>query len=167
MKYIIIIIQFFFLHTCSNKAEHKIEYLRHVGDIPFDSRIDDTNFTPCHEDLATVHYAFNNPNLYEGEKPAIVKEFKNLSLPKINKNNGYVIIRFMINCEGKTGRFRVEQLDNNYEPKKFSKELVNTLLSKTKSLNKWIPATFDEKKYDYYKYLTFKIVDNQIATILP
>jgi len=73
----------------------------------------------------------------------------------------------MVNCEGKTGRFRAEELDNNYEPKKFSSDLVNTLLSKTKSLNKWIPATYDDRKYDYYKYLTFKIVDNQIETILP
>ena len=73
----------------------------------------------------------------------------------------------MVNCKGQTGRFRVEQLDMNYKPKKFDNEIVDSILSTTKSLDGWLPATYDNKEFDYYKYLTFKIVDNKIIDILP
>ena len=168
MKYIILTFVFG-IYSCSNvdKNEHKYEYLRHVGDIPFDSKLDNPEFEPCHEDLSFVHYNFNNPDLYEGEKPAIIKAFKTINLVESPKNTGYITIRFMVNCKGQTGRFRVEQLDMNYKPKKFDNEIMDSILSTTKSLDGWLPATYDNKEFDYYKYLTFKIVDNKIIDILP
>lgn len=170
MRYIILIL-IVICSSCDNKngrkADQNTEYLRHVGDIPFDSKVDDQNFKPCHEDMAFVHYNFGNSDLYEGEKPAIVRTFMNINLPKIEGSSGYITVRFMVNCEGKTGRFRVEQLDFSYKEKKFNAAIVNAILSATKSLNGWIPATYKDKVYDYYKYLTFKIIDNQITDILP
>lgn len=168
MKYIILIFTLS-LYSCTNekKSDHEHEYLRQVGDISFDSKLDDPEFIPCHEDLTLVHYNFSNPDLYEGEKPAIIHPFKKIILPKIEDSNGYITIRFMVNCEGKTGRFRVEQLDFDYKEKKFNSDLVDSILLTTMSLDGWIPAKYDERIFDYYKYLTFKIIDNQITDILP
>ena len=162
MRYIVLVLSLCFF-ACNQKVEDKPknEYLRQVGDIPFDSELDDPKFKPCNEELATVHYAFDNPNGYEGEKPAIVEAFRSISSKKDPEATGYITIRFMVNCNGETGRFRVEQLDNDYKPKKFNESFVADILSTTKSLDGWIPATYKDRKFDYYKYLTFKI------TILP
>ncbi|NOT36608.1 MAG: hypothetical protein HOP11_04465 [Saprospiraceae bacterium] len=168
MKYIVL---FFTLSICACnntlKKDHKHEYLRHVGDIPFDNTLDDPAFRPCNEESARVHHNFNNPDLYEGEKPAMIKPLMQLEFAKIEGESGYITIRFMVNCEGKTGRYRVEQLDFEYKDKKFNEKIIDSLLSKTKSLDKWIPAKSEDFVYDYYKYLTFKIIDNQIKDILP
>ena len=169
MKYIALILVLG-IYSCynSNTSQNKHEHLRHVGDIPFDSQLDDPNFKPCHEDLATVYYArFSNSNLYKGEKPEITKVFMNMIFLKIEGSSGYITIRFLVNCEGKTGRFRVEQLDFDYKEKKFNSAIGDSILSRTKSLDGWIPAISGERAYDYYKYLTFKIIDNQITDILP
>ena len=168
MKYIIVILSLSLI-SCNgtNKGKKEKEYLRHVGDIPIDKKLDDPMFVPCNEHQATMHYAFEDPNLYKGEKPAIVNAFKNISFAKDPEMTGYITIRFMVNCEGKIGRFRVEQLDTEYKPKKFNVEFVEAILSTTKSLNGWIPATRNNKAYDYYKYLTFKIIENEIVDILP
>lgn len=149
--------------TSNMKAEH----LRHVGDIVADRNMDDPNFKACQEDRAAVHYNFDSPNLYEGEKPAIVRAFMDMDLPKVKGSLGYVTVRFMVNCKGETGRFRVEQVDTDYKKKTFNTGISDAILATTKSLNGWIPATYDGKVYDYYKYLTFKIIDNQIVDVLP
>ena len=161
MKQQIIIILSIFVISCSQE-----EY-KNVGDIPFDSDLDDPQFKPCHEDLTLVHYNFGNPDLYKDEKPAIVNAFKNIQLVQHPKNTGFITVRFMVNCEGETGRFRIEQLDMNYKPMKFNGAILDTIVSTTKSLDGWLPATYDNKVFDYYKYLTFKIVDNKIVDILP
>jgi len=169
MKYLVLTL--FFITVSCKRTENSIdqhEHLRHVGDIAFDAALDDPEFEPCHEDLSFVHYNFGNPDLYEGEKPAIINAFKTIDFFQVaEQNTGYITIRFMVNCNGETGRFRVEQLDFNYKAKKFDKVIVDSILSTTKSLDGWIPATFNDKAFDYYKYLTFKIVDNKIIDILP
>ena len=144
------------LISCKNTSDKQSTYLANVGIIPKDESVDDPNFQPCHEDYSLFYYQVDNSDhLYKGEKPAIVKTFDDIKLPAIDQNDGYVTIRFLVNCKGETGKFRVEG------------ELVTQLLEKTKQLDGWLPATREGYKCDYYKYLTFKIIDNQIVDILP
>ena len=72
-----------------------------------------------------------------------------------------------MNCEGKTGMFRVQQMDENYKETFFDKRFTNQLLEFTKSLNEWIPKEYLGIKINYYQYLTFKIKDGKISEILP
>ena len=90
-------------------------------------------------------------------------------LPKLlNKNqNGLIRIRFIVNCEGKAGRFRVLQSDYSYKEKEFNKEIVSQLLSITKQINNWEVLYKQENAVDYYMYLIFKITDGQLTEILP
>jgi hypothetical protein len=109
----------------------------------------------------------NTSHLYHGEKPAIVKAFDEIDLPVIDQNDGYVTIRFLVNCKAETGRFRLEQVNFDYQDKIFEGELVTQLLEKTKQLDGWLPGVREGLRCDYYKYLTFKIINNQIVDILP
>ena len=149
------------------RANKKEEVPRHVGDIAFDAAIDTTNFKPCHEDLALQYYNFGKAIQYEGEKTKIVRQFDAQYKPVATEEDGYVTIRFLVNCEGKTGRFRTVELDENYLEKKMNPQITNQLLNITASLDGWIVGTLEGRKYDYYQYLTFKITDGDIENIMP
>ena len=77
-------------------------------------------------------------------------------------------IRFVVNCEGKTGRFRLMASDLKYQPKKFDKKITSQLMEISKNLTGWLPKKTDKGKLiDYYQYLIFKIKDGKIKRILP
>ena len=80
--------------------------------------------------------------------------------------NGYVTIRFLVNCEGKTGLFRTQQLNENYTEENFDRDFIENL-SFTKSLYGWITKEVQRRKSDYYQYLTYKITDGKVSEILP
>ncbi len=164
----------FLLASCSPIAESKTEvevkeYKRHVGDILFDASVDDANFKPCHEDLTTQYYAFGKGIMYKGEKAELDRQIRNAfeKAQEETEESGYIIIRFIINCEGKSGWFRMEEIDMNYKPKEFSTAISKNVLQIVKELKGWEAGTYEGKSYDYYQYLTFKIVDGQIQSILP
>ena len=85
----------------------KIKPTSNVGDIEFDEKLDDKNFKLCN--TSQLQYFNLNELQYEGEKLAIIENFEQLNLETDAKSNGYITIRFIINCEGKTNRFRVQQ----------------------------------------------------------
>lgn len=145
-------------------------YPDHVGDIIFDKNIDDPAFKRCLDhDYGIQYYDLSSSNgiQYKGEKIEIVQALEKLKLSSSQKINGYVTIRFLVNCEGKTGLFRIQQMNENYQEENFDKGFVNKLLNFTKSLNGWIPKETQGRKLDYYQYLTYKITDGKVSEILP
>lgn len=166
MKNLLLLIIFVFFYSC-NSSEQKNESLRHVGDILFDPKVDTTNFQPCHEDLTFQYYNFSNAIQYEGEKAKIIREFQSKFETTAKEDSGYVTIRFIVNCNGQTGWFRITTMDLAYKPKSLSNKLSNELLDITKELDGWIPGEFNGEKFDYYQYLTFKILNGKIENIMP
>lgn len=142
-----------------------------VGAIPFDEAVDDENFQLCDEGLVRQYYgryASDEPAGYKGEKRGLEAAFsEKYAYPVVNGENGYVTIRFMVNCEGKSGRFRVEEMGFDNEPKTFDPALVRKLLDITKALDGWIPVKRKGNPYDFYQYLTFVIRNGQIEKIMP
>ena len=144
------------------------EYLRHVGDIAFDPELDDPNFEVCNEKSTQQYYAFSNGFQYKGEKTKIREEVHAAyTAPNDATQNGYITIRFMVNCKGQTGRFRVETMDRDFQPFQFKDESAAKLLKIVQSLKDWNIAYYEGKPFDYYQYFTFKINSGQIEAILP
>jgi hypothetical protein len=94
-----------------------------VGDIAFDPAQDDPAFELCNERSVKQYYvrgSYDTPAGYRGEKKALVAEFTaRYRFPVVEEENGYLTIRFVVNCRGKTGRFRVQEMDFDYQPKSF------------------------------------------------
>jgi hypothetical protein len=157
------------VQSCGQTQNTASIYSDHVGDIAFDAKIDDSGFKICtNETNIPQYYRFGKGLQYKGEKIAINKHFSENFKNRIQKNEtGFLTIRFVVNCEGRTGRFRIEGMDNNYQKKKFDKELENQILKLTKQLNGWIVGELQGQKIDYYQYLTFKLVDGQLVEIMP
>ena len=156
------------LFSCKEKeSEVSIpKYPAQVCDIGFDPEIDEIDFQPCDEDWIQQHYSFRD--LYKGGKDAIEKAFIHVNrAATMSELNGYITIRFIVNCKQETGRFRVQEMNLDYQPTHFPAELIDVLLMSAKGLDKWQPAKYKDRVYDYYQYLTFKISAGQIAAILP
>ena len=151
------------------KVNPKKEYLRYVGDIELNDQIDEMDFKVCNGDDKILQY-FNlgKGPVYSGEKSKILNTFKSKYKPITNKKeNGLIRIRFVVNCEGKAGRFRVLQSDYNYQETEFNKEIVSQLFNITKGIENWEVFKRNEVPVDYYMYLIFKITDGQLTKILP
>lgn len=144
-----------------------MSYAENVGDITFDKNLDDPNFKVCNEKQVPQYYNFGKGLQYNGEKPKIIEHFKSFKELNGSGDTGFITIRFIVNCEGKTGRFRVQEMDNNYNSKSFHKEIRDQLLTLTESLEGWIIGSDQGHVFDYYQYLTFKIHDGKLIEIMP
>jgi hypothetical protein len=106
--------------------------------------------------------------VYAGEKSSILNTFKSkYETFSDSDQNGFIRLRFIVNCEGKTGRFRVLQSDENFEEIEFDKKIVNQLVAITKGIENWEIFYRKDDPIDYYMYLIFKIKDGQLTEILP
>lgn len=165
MKKIIYLAAFLIVVSCQS------EKYNDVGDIPFNAVLDDPNFEICNENLIKQYYIRRSRDTapgFNGEKRALENEiFNKYSFPKKLNQNGYITVRFIINCHGQSGRFRMEEMDFEFNSKKFDTKLSLQILEIVKKLNKWSPRKRGEKMYDSYQYLTFKIESGQILKILP
>lgn len=162
---------FSILFSCQSekKVSEKEEYLRWVGDIEQNDQIDETEFKVCNGDDKILQY-FNlgEGPVYSGEKSKIINMLKSKYQPiSDKKENGLIRIRFVVNCEGQAGRYRVLQSDYDYQEKEFEKEIVSQLLNITKGIENWEVFKRNEVPVDYYMYLIFKITDGQLTEILP
>lgn len=149
------------LFSCQTEKMSKI--FSNVGDIEFDEKLDDKNFRICNSSV-TQYFSLEKKIQYRGEKISIEEKLKKDFSQKLSeKENGYITIRFIVNCEGKTGYFRVQEMNSNYEQTNFNKDFVQEILRFTQNLDGWE----NWEKKDYYQYLTFKIENGKVSEILP
>jgi hypothetical protein len=162
------ILIFTFTSCLQSCEQNKSNYLRHVGDIEFDSKIDNPNFKCCHdEDRIKQYFNFGKGLQYKGEKYAIVQIFKDNYKPVAINERGLIRIRFIVNCKGESGRFRIDAMDVNYNPSSFDERISDQILRITRGLDAWLPLSTKQGPQDYYQYLIFNIENGDIKEILP
>lgn len=160
------------LSSCQATSNTTKEYPRMIGDISYDATIDTSQFTLCNDDKwAVQYYAFTTST---GEKPYLYEKYHlqkifedNYNPETAQKESGLLRIRFIVNCEGESGRFRMIGMDENYKEKEFDTSITNQLLSITQHQLKWKPFKTSSIERDYYMYLIFKIEKGKIIEILP
>ena len=109
-----------------------------------------------------------NLNVTGWEKYEVEKIFeKNYNHKIVKKESGNIRIRFLVNCKGVSGRYRIIGMDKNYKEKHFDTSITNQLLSITQRLVKWKPFIKNNIQRDYYQYLIFKIEKGELIEILP
>lgn len=157
------------LFSCSRTtAPKESKYLRMVGDIESDPKQDDPAFKLCNEAQAKQYHNFEQGFQYKGEKPQLKRVFEQgYSAKKMAGESGLIRIRFLVNCKGETGRFRLMGMNERYEPKTFDASITRQLLKLTKNLTGWKLMPNENAPEDYYQYLIFKIQDGQLIEIMP
>jgi len=157
-------------HVTTENQTVKEEYPRWIEDIAHDPALDNPNFTTCRSDDEVYQYFNLGDNIeIEGERYYIDRTFeKEYDLNIAAKESGLVRVRFLVNCEGESDRFRLLTSDLKYQPYEMHPSITDQLMTITKSLTGW-KQKFDNEgqAVDYYQYLVFRIVDGKILNIQP
>jgi hypothetical protein len=138
-----------------------------VGDLKFDPKTDDPHFQICDPDYIIQYYGTGTG--YKGGK----KEIRNYLIQHFKYEaafsaiSGYITIRFIVNCKGQAGWFRIKQVDQHYQHANFNKRMVDQLFDLTKKLNGWIPGNVNGVNCDTYYYLNFKLLKGYLKDITP
>ena len=159
-----------FLTSCQENEAKKVvqEIPRYVEDIAPDELIDDPNFNTCKGENVLQYFNVGNGLEYEGGKRTILDTFKNkYKVPKRSEFSGLIRVRFIVNCNGSSGRFRHLSMDYNYKEVEAPESIIDQLVTITQKLDKWSIKRVDDFPIDYYQYLSFKIENGQIVKILP
>jgi hypothetical protein len=111
------------------------------------------------------YYSFDIKYPLSSEK--LTEEVNQMLTYQPKQMNGFITIRFVVNCKGQTGNFEVYQTGDNYQIVKFEDKYVEQLLCFVKSLDGWKMAIYKDKNYDYYTYFAFKIEYGKVTEIVP
>lgn len=146
-----------------------INYLmkNHVGDIEFDSSRDNPSFNICNEKHIYQYYSVGTH--YEGERKAMREEiYQHLQNKKLmlDKKDGIITFRFVVNCNGKSDRYQYKSIDANFTETNFKESEVKKVLSAVENLRSWVPGINKKgDKVDSYYQINFKIKDGIILDI--
>jgi len=141
------------------------KYNNLVGDIPVQADIDNPNFQLC-DSTKVIHQ--RTALRYLGGNEAIEKTYMDKFNPQSSYTQftGYVVIRFIMNCNNETGRFRVQSLADDFSLQKCPSGMQEELLTIAKNLNAWQHAPTKDTKLDYTKYINIKITNGKVVEIL-
>jgi hypothetical protein len=151
------------------QAQPTVTPQRHdnVGDIAFDPALDDPSFH-LHDSTRVWQY-YNSAAYWLDHKDSITRFIRDRYHPPANatNENGWLTIRFIINTQGRTGRFRLQEMDTTYQPTHFDPRISAALLAAIKDWPDWQPAHYNERRFDTYQYITFRLRQGRITTISP
>ena len=149
----------------SNQPVDMSEYPSQFGEIPFDPTVDDPGFKLC-DSTNLVHSRVSLS--YVGGRKRIEEICKDIFEKHKSRYDydGYIIVRFLVNCEGKIGRLRFESLDEGFTKQKSPDGLVELIRESINALNEWTIIPPENVGKDHSKYLNFKIKNGQIDDII-
>jgi hypothetical protein len=155
-------IAIFLIFGCQNSKKPQQYYENQIGDTPFDKTRDNPSFKFCDSTKVLHKRAYIT---YSGGKKALEEELikKYIFQPNYKTFSGYFIIRFAVNCNNETGRFRMEVLDTNFTKTNCPEDLKNHILSLSKSLKNWNHVFYRGKDYDGYRFINIKMKHGKIV----
>ncbi|SHK73182.1 hypothetical protein SAMN04488007_3703 [Maribacter aquivivus] len=134
-----------------------------VGDIDFDSSIDNSEFVVCNEEYIVQYYSAGT--YYEGGKKAIKKELRELITHLDFEKSGIITFRFIVNCKNQTGRFRIKMVNTDLKETSFNSSNIKQIQESIKNLKDWHAGKWNNQPLDTYYNLSFKIQDGKITDI--
>ncbi|MFK8057826.1 MAG: hypothetical protein AB8F78_16990 [Saprospiraceae bacterium] len=139
---------------------------------PENTLISDTQgWAPCRDVLLIADYYNPTPDIgYPGGHYTLKRDLlPKLDLAPFASESGYLTIRFVVNCEGETGRFTTDEADLNFKPKQFPAAAVKDVALAIQTLKGWNTGRVgpDEPLADFYTYITLKFEDGKLIDLLP
>mgnify|MGYP001793618642 CR=1 FL=1 len=142
------------------KYAHNVEY------IDPEEAFSDVGFEVCDEERIAQYYNPKRASYSKGKnglRNFILSNYEN----KGYTDSGYLNIRFIINCEGKAGRYIIHENNLDLEPTDLDDAMVEQIFKLTQKLEQWNPVFFRDKPWDAYMYLSYRIEHGEIIEILP
>lgn len=175
-KLLCVLVTLVLVAGCNSKFSNQVVQLwnsepppyRWVGDIKDDPSMDDPTFEICGgDDNVAQYFHFSQGLQIVGEQRAIQDTFQEDYQPVDLDQSGWIRIRFIVNCKGETGRFRLTGSDENYAAFEFDPMITEQLLRITQKLKGWAIHENQYGSLNYYQYLVFVMEKGEIKEILP
>ena len=127
------------------------------------------DFKLCTHTDEIIDYYNTDPDIhYMGGKYALWKVIQpQLQPTRYEGISGYMTFRFVINCNGETGRFTLEAADLDFQPAQFPETAISHLGNITANLTEWRPGVHKGEPADAYAYLTYKFKNGELVELLP
>lgn len=136
-----------------------------LGYIPHDTRYDHPDYIVC--DSTKINSGRNSVQYAEGTKKLREDILVNYSYnPAYAAFSGYIVIRFLVNCEGNTGRYRAQALNLDFTSADAPDGLLEQSIALLKSLDQWVKSSKQGKQAEYAKYINLKMENGHIQHIL-
>lgn len=138
-----------------------------IGSIQYDSSRDSINFHLCDEYNISEYYQVSSTyvdGLY-GIRKDIQKHIEVIE-DSFLIGNGILVIRFILNCRGELGRFRVKKFDSRMKLQIVSENFRRKIFNIFKNMNRWLPGEYDKKKYDVYVQFKLRFKGNKCVDIM-
>jgi len=168
--YLSIIILFFFIVGCINErtlAERVEDFPRTNHDlsyISFNENKDDIDFVICDSTkMGSGRSRVMYTDGLEGLTRDLTSSYK--SDESFNSFRGFIVIRFLMNCHGETGRYRAESIDLDFSPLIAPEGMVENVLELVKGLENWSVSN-NSKGNEYSKYVNIKFEDGKIQNVI-
>ena len=125
--------------------------------------VNQSDFKMCWDRRPFEYFSFDPDISYlHGNKALLKRLIKDAPLAK---GNGFMTIHFAINCEGKVGRFGLEQMDTNYQSASYNPELIEHLMKEISKITEWnLPENITT---DTHRFFMFKIRNGKITEVWP
>ncbi|MEM6642598.1 MAG: hypothetical protein AAF616_06435 [Bacteroidota bacterium] len=148
----------------SQHGMHRVGWIN-----PENTLSSDEGFRICGHERAIADYYNSNPDgsYIHGKRALLDTVFTHLDETKLLDQSGRLVFRFVVNCQGKPGRFIAKGYNLDYQLMEFHESTVKHLYSIMVRLQEWRPVVIREEPRDAYFYITFNIKDGKIVDVLP
>ncbi len=104
--------------------------------IPFDSTVDNPDFIVCD---STAIGSGRNRLQYIGGINKLTEDISSQfsQQQKYDFYDGYIVIRFIVNCDGKSGRYRAQALNLDFSQKIETTDILEYTISLIQNLDHW------------------------------
>ena len=143
-------------------------YEHYIGYLDPETTISSKGFEVCGQGkISATHHGAEGLG-YKPNKWGFKKRIENKYDKKNYTDSGYVFFRFIVNCNGLSGRFEIIQTNLEMEEVTLNPEMVEQLYELTKDGENWnAPKNNISEPINYYTYVFYKIQNGEITEILP
>jgi len=143
-------------------------YKHYIGYIDQDKALLNDKYELCNKGRLVHTYSSASLDAYAGSK----KHFRDaVNTTFNNKTNytdsGYLNFRFLVNCEGNAGWFEIIEMNLDLKETPLNKNMVDDLFKFTSNSKHWDIVSYNEKPYNYYMYISYRIENGKVTEIIP
>lgn len=125
--------------------------------------INSSNFKMCLDSRPYEYYNYEPDIKYTHGNNTLLKRL--IKDAPSTKGNGFITIHFAINCEGKVGRFGLEQMDTKYQSASYDPKLIKHLIQEISKITEWdLP---EKIQTDTHRFFMFKVTNGKITEVWP
>lgn len=143
-------------------------YKHYIGYIDQEKALLNDRYELCYD--GNLYHTYNGAGLkayFETKKRFRNSLEKSYNATENYMSSGYLNFRFLVNCEGNPGWFKVIQMNLDLVESKLDKNMVDELLKFTSDPVHWNSIEYKGNAVNYYMYVSYRLENGKVTEIIP